>query len=51
VGLLLGLTCSRPRLDAFGGGAQLLDLGARKSLTWIDCSDWLARQLPAPPVA
>ena len=35
------LTCSRPRIDAFGGGAQLLDLGARKSLGWVDTSHWL----------
>lgn len=44
-GFCWALTCSRSRLDAFGGGAQLLDLGARKSLAWIDCSDWLGRGL------
>ena len=36
------LWCSAPQVDAFGGGAQLLDLGARKSLAWIDCEHWLA---------
>lgn len=48
-GFSWALTCSRARLDAFGGGAQLLDLGAQKSLAWIDCADWLARRLPAAP--
>ena len=28
-GFQYGLTCSRPRLDAFGGGAHVIDLGAR----------------------
>jgi hypothetical protein len=46
-GFCWALTCSRPRLDAFGGGAQILDLGARKSLAWTDCSRWLAHQLAA----
>lgn len=40
-GFVWALTCSRPRLDGFGGGAQLLDLGARKSLAWLDCDHWL----------
>ena len=40
-GFSWALTCSRPRLDGFGGGAQLLDLGARKSLAWIDCEHWI----------
>ena len=35
------LTSSKPRLDGFGGGAQLIDLGARKSLAWLDCGHWL----------
>ena len=34
-------TCSRPRLDGFGGGAQLLDLGTRRSVAWIDCEHWV----------
>ena len=46
-GFCWALTCSRPRIDGFGGGAQLLDLGARKSLGWVDCSHWLATQLRA----
>lgn len=44
-GFTWALTCSRPRTDGFGGGAQLLDLTARKSLDWIDCDHWLAGEL------
>jgi hypothetical protein len=40
-GFAWAMTCSKPRLDGFGGGAQLLDLGARKSLAWLDCDHWL----------
>ena len=46
-GFMWALTCSRPRLDGFGGGAQLLDLGARKSLDWTDCEHWLAGEIAA----
>jgi hypothetical protein len=35
-------TCSRPRLDAFGGGAHVIDLGARKSIGWTSTNEWLA---------
>lgn len=44
-GFTWALTCSRPRLDGFGGGAQLLDLGACRSLAWTDCEHWLAAML------
>lgn len=44
-GFTWALTCSRPRTVGFGGGAQLLDLSARKSLDWIDCDHWLAAEL------
>ena len=40
-GFTWALTCSRHRLDGFGGGAQLIDLTARKSLAWLDCCHWL----------
>ena len=40
-GFTWALTCSKPRLDGFGGGAQLIDLGERRSLAWLDCSHWL----------
>ena len=39
------LFCSKPRLDGYGGGAQLLDLGARRSLSWVDAGQWLADQI------
>lgn len=38
-------TCSRPRLDAFGGGAHLIDLGARKVIGWVNTQTWLAEVL------
>lgn len=38
-------TCSRPRLDAFGGGAHVLDLGTRKRVAWIDTAGWLHRTI------
>lgn len=38
-------TCSRPRLEAFGGGAHVIDLGARKSLGWISTHEWLTAAL------
>ena len=47
-GFSWALTCSRPRLDGFGGGAQVLDLGARRSLAWTDCSQWLTNALEGP---
>ena len=34
-------TCSRPRLEAFGGGAHVIDLGARKSVGWLSTHEWL----------
>ncbi len=38
------LTCSKPRLDGYGGGAQLLDLGGRRSLCWMDAEHWLREE-------
>jgi hypothetical protein len=38
-------TCSRPRLNAFGGGAHILDLGTGKTVEWIDTDGWLAAAL------
>ena len=38
-------TCSRPRLDGFGGGAHVIDLGARKSIGWTSTQEWLAAGL------
>ena len=44
-GVRYALTCSRPRLDAFGGGAHVIDLGARKSIGWTSSQEWLAAAL------
>ena len=44
-GFQYALTCSRPRLDAFGGGAHLIDLGDRKSIGWTSSQEWLAAAL------
>jgi len=50
-GFTWSLSCSKPRLDAHGGGAQVIDLGKRESLAWVDCAHWVADQLAAaePP--
>lgn len=44
-GFSYALTCSRPRLEAFGGGAHVIDLGARRSIGWISTHEWLAAAL------
>lgn len=38
-------TCSRARLDGLGGGAQLLDLGKRESVAWLDCEQWVREEV------
>lgn len=38
-------TCSRPRIDAFGGGAHILDLGTGETVRWIDTDGWRAAAL------
>ncbi|MBX9841314.1 MAG: hypothetical protein K2Z80_05850 [Xanthobacteraceae bacterium] len=40
-------TCSRPRVNAFGGGAHVLDLGRRKTVAWIATNPWLDTTLSA----
>lgn len=44
-GFEVAFTCSRPRLDAFGGGAHVIDLGARKSIGWTSTHEWLTAAL------
>ena len=46
-GFAWALTCSRPRLDGFGGGAHLVDLGRRETIAWIDTEHWLRAHEPA----
>ncbi|MDT7953786.1 MAG: hypothetical protein RQ966_19980, partial [Acetobacteraceae bacterium] len=36
------LTCSKARLDGFGGGAHVIDLGRRETVAWVDCDHWVA---------
>ena len=38
-------TCLRPRLNSFGGGAHILDLGTGETVGWIDTDGWLATAL------
>lgn len=38
-------TCSRPRLDGFGGGAHVLDLATGDTVAWIYTDGWLAEAL------
>ncbi|WP_374252977.1 hypothetical protein [Xanthobacter sp.] len=38
-------TCSRPRLDGFGGGAHVLDLATGETVDWIYTDGWLAETL------
>ena len=40
-GFEYSLSCGRPRLDGFGGGAHVIDLSARKSIAWMSTSEWL----------
>ncbi|QDJ12261.1 Hypothetical protein HVPorG_02181 (plasmid) [Roseomonas mucosa] len=46
-GFRWALTCSRGRLDGYGGGAHLLDLGRRETIAWVDVEDWLQGQIAA----
>jgi hypothetical protein len=38
-------TCSKPRLDGFGGGAHVLDLATGETVDWIYTDGWLAQTL------
>ena len=44
-GLEYSNTCSRPRLGAFGGGAHVIDLGARTTIGWTNTNEWLVAAL------
>lgn len=35
-------TCSKLRLDGFGGGAHVLDLSTRETIAWTYTDGWLA---------
>ncbi|MFG1305196.1 hypothetical protein V5F34_13820 [Xanthobacter autotrophicus] len=38
-------TCSRPRINAFGGGAHVLNLATRATVAWTYTNGWLAEVL------
>ena len=48
-GFRFALTCSRPRLDGHGGGTHVVNLGARRTIAWVDCEHWLMQHMA--PVA
>jgi len=34
-------TCSKPRIDAFGGGAHVLDLRTGETVSYVDCTEFM----------
>lgn len=38
-------TCSRPRINAFGGGLHVLDLASGETVDWLYTDGWLATVL------
>lgn len=40
-GFEVAFSCSRPRLDAFGGAAHVIDLGARRIVGQMSTNEWL----------
>ena len=47
-GFTWSLSCSKPGVGCFGGGAYALDLATGTAVADIDCHDWLSR-FTAPP--
>ena len=44
-GMQYANTCSKPRLDGFGGGAHVLDLVTGETVDWIYTDGWLSTVL------
>ena len=44
-GMQYANTCSRPRIDGFGGGAHVLDLATGETVDWIYTDGWLSTVL------
>lgn len=44
-GLQYATTCSKPRVDGFGGGAHVLDLATGETVDWISTDGWLSALL------
>ena len=40
-------TCSKPRLDGFGGGAHVIDLATGETVDWIYTDGWLDQTISA----
>jgi hypothetical protein len=47
-GFCWSLTCSKPCIEAFGGGGLVLDLTKRETVASIDCAHWLAQHMTEP---
>ncbi|WP_423206869.1 hypothetical protein E2974_18565 [Paracoccus yeei] len=41
-GLQFATTCSKPRVDGFGGGAHVIDLATGETVDWIFTDGWLS---------
>ncbi|OWU66722.1 hypothetical protein [Marinibacterium profundimaris] len=41
-GMQYANTCSKPRVDGFGGGAHVLDLANGETVDWINTDCWLS---------
>jgi hypothetical protein len=50
-GLQWANTCSRPQINAFSGGAHVLDLSSLKTIARADTSQWLAHVLTPGGIA
>jgi len=48
-GLQWAHVCSEPRVNAFSGGAHVLDLGTRRPVAWIHTNGWLVRAIRSGP--
>ena len=44
-GFAWGNSCSGVRIDGFGGGAHIIDLGSGETIGTVDCIAWLASWL------
>ena len=41
-------TCTEARLNAFGGGAHLLDLSTGDTVSYVDTDEWLTLHATRP---
>jgi hypothetical protein len=48
-GLQWAHVCSEPRVNAFSGGAHVLDLATRRPVAWIHTNGWLVRAIRNGP--